>query len=126
MASAPYAFGLGLSLAVMVFSASAHAAPPPPRPAGFAICGVCHKTAATDASGIGPNLWGVGGKKAGTRPGFAYSSAMQGSKIVWDKASLVKFITDPKGTVPGTKMAFAGQKDPKVAGAIADYVLSLK
>ncbi|WP_231639204.1 c-type cytochrome [Sphingomonas profundi] len=109
-----------------VASPAALSAAPLPRPPAFAMCGVCHKTVATEKSVLGPNLWGVGGRKAGTMPGFAYSPAMQRSGIVWNRDALLAFVTAPQAKVPGTKMAYGGQKDPKVAGAIVDYVLSLK
>lgn len=113
------------ALAIGSLAAPALAAPLP-KPPQFAMCGVCHKVNPDEKSFLGPNLWAVGGSKAGTRPGFAFSPPMTKSGIVWNKKTLVAFITDPRATVPGTKMAYAGQKDPKVAAALADYVLSLK
>lgn len=111
---------------LMAVAAQPAAAAPLPKPPMFAICGVCHKAAAGEKSGVGPNLWSVGGRKAGTLEGFTYSPAMKASKITWTKDKLTAFIADPKKVVPGTKMVYPGQKDPKVAAAIADYVLSLK
>ncbi|WP_253201386.1 c-type cytochrome [Sphingomonas quercus] len=102
------------------------AAAPLPRPAQFAMCGVCHKTGAGEPSGIGPNLWQVGGRKAGTLAGFNYSPAMKASNLTWNKDTLSKYIAAPAQTVPGNKMAYAGQKDPKALAAIVDYLLSLK
>jgi cytochrome c len=104
------------------------AAPTAPvaKPPAFAICGVCHKAAAGEKSGIGPNLWGVSGRKAGTLAGYTYSPAMKASNITWTRDKIAAYIADPKKMVPGTKMIYAGQKDPKAAAAIADYVASLK
>ena len=96
------------------------------RPPAFGTCAICHKVNAGEVSPMGPNLFRIGGRKAGSAPGYAYSPAMKGSKIVWNKANLTRFIMNPKGTVPGTKMAYPGQKDPKAAAAIADYLLRLK
>ena len=101
-------------------------AAPLPKPAAFAICGVCHKIAAGEKPTIGPNLWGVGGRKAGTGPDFSYSAAMKGSGITWTRDQIISFVTDPQKKVPGTKMAYGGQKDPKQAAALADYLMSLK
>ena len=101
-------------------------AAPLPKPPAFAVCGVCHKAAAGEKPTIGPNLWGVSGRKAGTQPGFSYSPAMKGSNITWTRDKLLTFIQAPQKTVPGTKMVYAGQKDPKQAAAIADYLVSLK
>jgi len=114
----------GLALAGLTASAaSAQAAPKPPA---FAMCAVCHKTAKGEQATIGPNLFGVGGRKSGSLPGFAYSPAMKKAGITWKRDTLIQFITTPLKTVPGNRMPYAGQKDPKIAAAIADYLLSLK
>jgi cytochrome c len=119
-------FGALIGVAAAGIAAQPAVAAPAPKPAAFAICGVCHKAAAGEKSGIGPNLWGVAGRKAGTLAGFTYSPAMKASNITWTRDKIAAFIADPKKMVPGTKMIYAGQKDPKVAAAIADYVASLK
>lgn len=120
----PRLFFAGLALALPVGGPALAA--PAPKPASFAMCAVCHKAAAGEKSMLGPNLFGVGGRKAGTQPGFAFSPALKNSKIVWKRDTLVNFVSDPRKTVPGTRMAFAGIKDPKKAGEVADYLLSLK
>lgn len=120
----------GVKLAGLFLVSSLTVAPalaaPAPKPPSFAMCGVCHKVVATDKSTIGPNLFGVGSRKAGTLPGYAYSPAMKKARFAWTRDKLIAFVTDPRATVPGTKMAFAGQKNPQQAAAIADYLLSLK
>ena len=118
--------GLRIStiLALLAIPAASNAAPAA-KPPQFATCAVCHKINKGEKPGIGPNLFGVGGTKAGELPGFDFSPAMKKSGLVWNRANLIKFITAPQKTVPGTKMAYAGAK-PDVAGALADYLLSLK
>lgn len=111
-----------IAAGMMAGSASAQTA----KPAAFGTCAVCHKVAAGQPQALGPNLFRVGGRKAGTSPGYKYSPAMAGSKLTWDRATLIRYITNPRGLVPGTKMVYAGQKNPQVAAQIADYVLSLK
>jgi len=111
---------------VLILVATSASAVPLPRPGSFAICGVCHKTEAGAPAGVGPNLWGVGARVSGTAAGYAYSPAMKAAKIKWSKAEIVNFIASPQTKVPGTKMAYVGQKDPAQAAAIADYVMSLK
>lgn len=96
------------------------------RPAAFAVCSSCHRVKAGERSGIGPNLFGIGGQAAGTRPGYTYSSAMRSSKVIWNRANLIAFISDPKSKVRGTKMVYAGERDPVKAAAIADYLISLR
>jgi len=115
---------VGVSIAVAM--AMPAWAAPVAKPAAFAMCGVCHKVAAGEKPTIGPNLFGVGGRKAGSAPGFSYSPAMSKANFAWTRPKLIAFITSPQQAVPGTKMAFAGQKNPQAAAAIADYLLSLK
>jgi cytochrome c len=50
------------------------------------------------------------GRKAGTVEGFSYSEAMKSSGITWDEEQLAKYLKDPKGAIPGNKMAYAGVK----------------
>lgn len=109
-----------------VFTVSPVLAAPAAKPPSFAMCAVCHKVGSGEKSALGPSLFGVGGRKAGALPGFAYSPAMKKANIVWTRDKLIAFITDPRKTVPGTRMAFAGQRNPQAAAAIADYLLSLK
>lgn len=70
----------------------------------------------------GPPLSGICRSPAARRPGFSYSSAMKDSDIVWDEASLNKFLKNPKIEVPGTKMVFAGLKKDKDRKCLADYL----
>lgn len=114
------------AVVLLIALPAAAIAAPLPKPAEFAVCGACHRVDAGAPNGLGPNLWGVSTRPSGSAPGFAYSQAMKDAKLKWDKKNLVAYIQDPKGKVPGNKMAYAGQKDPAKAGAIADYVLSLK
>jgi cytochrome c len=80
-------------------------------PAAYAQCSMCHKVEKDSPNGLGPSLHGVVGRKAAVSPGFSYSPAMKASGIVWDEASLDKFIESPRGAVAGTKMSFAGESD---------------
>jgi len=92
----------------------------------FARCAICHKVTKDGGNGLGPNLFGVGGRKAGTAAGFAYSTAMKNSGITWTEDKLEAYIADPKGTVPGNKMAFAGLSGHGQAADVAAYLLTLK
>jgi cytochrome c len=79
-------------------------------PASFAQCAICHQVK-PGASGLGPNLHAVIGRKAGTLPGFAYSSAMKASGVTWDAASIDAYIEAPQKFMPGTRMSYPGLKD---------------
>ena len=79
----------------------------------FALCSTCHSLPAGAPNMTGPNLHGIFGRKAGTVPGFSYSDVLKASGWTWDAARIDTWITDPKVALPGTKMTFAGLKDPK-------------
>jgi cytochrome c len=92
----------------------------------FKRCAVCHTSDKGGGDGLGPNLFGVLGRKAATRPGFAYSAPLQKSGIVWTEANLTKWTAGPAKVVPGTKMAFAGITSKKQQADVTAYLASLK
>lgn len=105
-------------------SAKASAAPTTAavtEPAAFAVCKACHSVE-PGKNGIGPSLAGIVGEKAGAVPGFEFSDAMKSSGLTWNQATLDRYLTDPRGVVPGTKMAFGGVADAAKRQAIIDYL----
>jgi cytochrome c len=86
----------------------------------FAKCKVCHAIGPGATNKVGPELNGVVGRPAGSVPGYNYSQANKTSGIVWSEDELGRYLHDPRGVVPGTKMTFAGlSKDVDVANVIA-------
>ncbi len=86
----------------------------------FAKCKICHQIGEGAKNMVGPVLDGVVGRKAGSYPDYHYSDANKKSGITWDEANLKKYLKDPKGVVPGTKMVFPGlQSDDDIANVIA-------
>ena len=90
----------------------------------FNKCKVCH-SADQPKNKIGPHLVGIIGRKAGSVEGFSYSQAMKQSGIVWDEATLDKYLADPKAVVPHTKMAFAGLSSEQDRQNVIAYLQSL-
>jgi cytochrome c2 len=87
----------------------------------YAQCKICHSLEA-GKNMIGPSLYGLIGRKAGSLPGFAYSPAMKNSNVTWNNDTLSKYLTDPKAFIPGDKMAFTGIKDPSKLGDLLAYL----
>jgi cytochrome c len=78
----------------------------------LALCKACHTFGQGGEAGVGPNLWGVFGRKSGSSPGFAYSDGMKALGVVWDADRINTWITKPSAMVPGTKMTFIGMESP--------------
>ena len=84
-------------------------------------CTICH-TLEAGKNKIGPSLAGVVGRKAGSVPGFAYSAANKNSGDIWDAQTLDTYLADPRKFMPGTKMVFAGLKNPEDRKALIEYL----
>jgi cytochrome c len=66
-------------------------------------CRTCH-TIKNGDNRLGPHLYKIIGRKAGSLLGYDYSSAMKGADFVWDEEKLERFIANPDETVPGNSM----------------------
>jgi cytochrome c len=92
----------------------------------FAKCSACHKP--TDENNTGPGLNGVLGRAPASHPGFAYSDAMKafaGTAPVWDYDHVYQFIKKPQAYISGTKMTFAGLKNPQDRINVIAYLHTL-
>jgi cytochrome c len=86
-------------------------------------CKICHSLNDGGDNRVGPNLFGVFGRKAGSASGFRYSDAMTQSGIVWNEETLANFLRDPKDSLPGNRMSFPGITDET---ALHDLLQRLK
>ncbi len=90
------------------------------------VCGACHTDQANGPRKLGPTLFGVVGRKAGSVEGFRYSEANKNSGITWTPQVLDEYLKDPKAKVPGTIMAFAGLKNDTERQNVIAYLETLK
>ena len=88
----------------------------------FKKCAACHSIAEGGANKIGPALWGVLGRTAGSVPGYKYSKAMAAYGKNWSFEEMNGFLIKPKDWIKGTKMSFAGLKNAKERAAVILYM----
>src|SRR6185437_4646952 len=89
-------------------------------------CQACHTFEKDGPNRVGPNLYGIVGDKRGEgRNGFNFSAAMKAKGGTWTYEDLDKFITDPKGFIPGTAMGFAGIPKASERADVIDYLHTL-
>lgn len=82
--------------------------------AGARACAACHSFDKGGPNKVGPNLWDIVGAKHAHIEGYAYSAAMKAlSDKPWDYEALNAFLAAPRQAIPGTKMAYAGLKNPQ-------------
>lgn len=91
----------------------------------FALCRSCH-VLDEGVNRVGPSLYNIVGRQSGSVPGFAYSDANKNSGVTWTTDVLFTYLKDPKGFMPGTKMAFPGVKDDQDRANLVAYLESTK
>ena len=87
----------------------------------FNKCKACHALKAGQKR-VGPSLYGVVGRKAGSESYFKYSPAMRSAGINWTEENLDKYLEAPKKFIPKNKMPFAGLKKAKDRADVIAYL----
>ena len=88
----------------------------------FKKCAACHSIAEGGKNKIGPALWGVLGRQAGSLPDYKYSKAMAAYGKKWSFEEMNGFLIKPKDWIKGTKMSYAGLKSEKERAAVILYM----
>jgi len=92
--------------------------------ASVALCKVCHAFDKGAPSPIGPNLYGVVGRKIASLEGFNYSPALKAkaSEGDWTFEHLDMWLTNPQAFAAGTTMAFPGLPDLQTRADVIDFL----
>jgi cytochrome c len=90
------------------------------------VCATCHNPTAEGPRKLGPSLFKVVGRKAGTVEGFKYSTAKRDADLAWTPDKLDPYLENPRGFMPGTSMAYAGLKSSTDRANVIAYLQSLK
>ena len=90
----------------------------------FKKCSACHLIASGGKNMIGPNLWSVIGRTAGSVSDYKYSKAMIAYGKEWTFEEMNSYLIKPQAYVKGTKMAFAGLRKEKDRASVILYMNS--
>ncbi len=90
----------------------------------FKKCSACHMIASDGKNMIGPNLWGVIGRQAGSIGDYKYSKAMIAYGKQWTFEEMNSYLIKPQAYIKGTKMAFAGLRKEKDRASVIIYMNS--
>lgn len=114
---------LALGFCSPILPAQAQAGPSPERGKQLyeSRCVACHSV---DANRVGPAHQGVFGRKAGSAPDYAYSTALASSRIVWTRANLLAWLAGPENLIPGQAMNYS-LGDAKERDDVVAYLASL-
>ena len=90
----------------------------------FKKCSACHMIASGGKNMIGPNLWNVIGRTAGSVSDYKYSKAMVAYGKEWTFEEMNSYLIKPQAYIKGTKMAFAGLRKEKDRASVILFMNS--
>ena len=92
----------------------------------FQRCYACHSVDPSEKAKLqGPSLFAILGRPAAAIADFDYSDAMRekgASGLVWDAATLDRYIADPDSVVPGTRMSVPPLRDEQERADLVAYL----
>ena len=110
--------------------AGAGVTPSPSAERGGALfaahCAACHASTANAAPNIGPNLFRVVGRRAGSGPGYRYSASLKAGALIWSPMTLDLYLADPKEKAPMGRMPHPGLKLDSERADVSAYLVTLR
>jgi len=91
-----------------------------------AKCAMCHGATAKSPPTLGPRLFGVMGRKAGSLPGYNFSPAMKASGLTWNADTMKRYLASPQTVVKGNKMPFPPMASAADRDNVTAYLATLK
>ena len=92
--------------------------------ADAALCKVCHTFDKGGVTMVGPNLYGVVGKKIASQEGFAYTPGLKSKEGDWTYENLDLWLTNTQAFAPGTIMILPGALDAKKRADVIAFMRS--
>ena len=94
-------------------------------------CASCHTFDKGGKNGVGPNQWGLVGSSWAHKDDYhalpqALGLRKKGKKNLGRRRTLSDFLTNPMKDIPGTKMSFAGIKNPQDRANLIAWLGTLK
>ncbi len=88
----------------------------------FKKCAACHSINKNGGNKIGPKLWNVMFRPAGSVTDYKYSKALSEYKKNWTWEEMNGFLIKPAKWIKGNKMGFAGIKSDKDRASVILYL----
>lgn len=90
----------------------------------FVQCRACHAVE-EGQNRVGPHLYNIVGRAAGSVEGFRYSKANAKADIIWTEDALFAYLENPRAYMPGTSMVFVGVKREQDRADLVAYLATL-
>ena len=91
----------------------------------FNQCRACHTGDQGGRNGVGPNLFGIVGRKAGSIEGFRYSASLREKAeggLTWNEETLRAYLANPKAVIPAGSMSYPGLRNEQQLNDLLAYL----